>query len=141
MEKNLKKVQNALINHEIAQKQSLYNDLFTESRKNTFRNPLKNDILFFNLNSDNHGLKSWDKFTFVALFHSRQTNSHGRIHLNLFIPSPPPPPPSSSHLHCSVDTCTRYFSRVLTLYWGSGGLNENFWWNSKHCKLMFTKQN
>ena len=26
-----------LINHEIAQKQSLYNDLFTESRKNAFR--------------------------------------------------------------------------------------------------------
>ena len=26
-----------LINHEIAQKQSLYNDLFTDSRKNTFR--------------------------------------------------------------------------------------------------------
>ena len=29
--------QNALRNHEIAQKQSLYNDLFTDSRKNTFR--------------------------------------------------------------------------------------------------------
>ena len=29
--------QHALINHEIAQKQSLYNDLSTESRKNTFR--------------------------------------------------------------------------------------------------------
>ena len=26
-----------LINHEIALKQSLYNDLFTESRKNTLR--------------------------------------------------------------------------------------------------------
>ena len=26
-----------LMNHEIAQKQSLYNDLFTDSRKNTFR--------------------------------------------------------------------------------------------------------
>ena len=32
-----KRKQNALRNHEIAQKQSLYNDLFTESRKNTFR--------------------------------------------------------------------------------------------------------
>ena len=29
--------QNALRNHEIAQKQSLYNDLFTDSRKKTFR--------------------------------------------------------------------------------------------------------
>ena len=27
----------SLINHEIAQKQSMYKDLFTESRKNTFR--------------------------------------------------------------------------------------------------------
>ena len=26
-----------LVNHKIAQTQSLYNDLFTESRKNTFR--------------------------------------------------------------------------------------------------------
>ena len=27
----------------------------------------------------NHGQKSWDKFTSVALFHTRQTNSHARI--------------------------------------------------------------
>ena len=40
-----------LINHEIAQKQSLYNDLFTDSRKKTHLEcgkPLKNDILFLN---------------------------------------------------------------------------------------------
>ena len=39
-----------LINHEIAQKQSLYNDLFTESRKTHLEcgKPLKNAILFFN---------------------------------------------------------------------------------------------
>ena len=53
--------------------------------------PLKNDILFLNLNPDNHGQKSWDKFTSVALFHTPQTNSHARIHLHLF--STPPPPP------------------------------------------------
>ena len=37
VEKNPKRKQMPLINHEIAQKQSLYNDMFTESRKNTFR--------------------------------------------------------------------------------------------------------
>ena len=31
----------------------------------------ENGILFLNLNSDKHGQKSWDKFTFVALFHER----------------------------------------------------------------------
>ena len=45
-------------------------------------------MTFLNLNSDNHGQKSWDKFTFVALFHMRQTNSHAQIHPNLFSPSP-----------------------------------------------------
>ena len=71
-----------LINHEIAQKHSLYNDLLTESRKNTFRlwKIMKNDILFLNWNSDNHGQKSWDKFTFVALLHTRQTNSSTLVH-------------------------------------------------------------
>ena len=42
----------------------------------------------------NHGQKSWDKFTFVAFFHTCQTNSQARIHLRMF--SPPPPP----HLQC-----------------------------------------
>ena len=37
VEKNWKRKQNALKYHKIAQKQSLYNNLFTESRKNTFR--------------------------------------------------------------------------------------------------------
>ena len=50
----------------------------------------------------NHGQKSWDKFTFVALFFT----------LHLFNPSPPP---------TMLDTCTRYFSRISTLYWGEGG--------------------
>ena len=77
--------------------------------------PLKNGILFLNLNSDNHGQKSWDKFTFVALFQTRQTNSHARIHLHLVSPPPPSPPPTM------LDTCTRYFSRVSTLYGGGGG--------------------
>ena len=34
-----------------------------------------------------------------------------QIHLHLFIPSPPP---------TMLDTCTRYFSKVSTLYWGRG---------------------
>ena len=37
VEKNWKRKQNALKYHEIAQKQSLYSDVFTESRKNTFK--------------------------------------------------------------------------------------------------------
>ena len=35
----------------------------------------------------NHGQKSWDKFTFVALFHTRKTNSSTLVH-----PLPLPPP-------------------------------------------------
>ena len=31
--------------------------------------------------------------------------------------APPPPPPPATML----DTCTRYFSKVSTLYWGWGG--------------------
>ena len=37
-------------------------------------------------------------------------------HLHLFSPSPSPPPPPAM-----LDTCTRYFSRVSTLYCGGGG--------------------
>ena len=36
-----------------------------------------------------------------------------QIHLHLFSPSPSLPP-------TMLDTCTRYFSRVSTLYWGLG---------------------
>ena len=36
----------------------------------------------------NHGQKSWDKFALVALFQTRQTNSHARIQLHLLTPSP-----------------------------------------------------
>ena len=41
-----------------------------------------------------------------------------QIHLHLF--SRPPPPPTM------LDTCTRYFSRVSTLYWGVGGGSNAF---------------
>ena len=34
--------------------------------------------------------KSWDKFTFVALFETHQTNSHEQIYLHLFSPCPHP---------------------------------------------------
>ena len=40
-----------------------------------------------------------------------------QIHLHLFNPSPSPPP-------TMLDTCTRYFSRVSTLYWGVGGMQR-----------------
>ena len=76
----------------------------------------------------NHGQKSWDKFSFVALFQTRQTNSHARIHLHLVSPSPPPSPPPTM-----LDTCTRYFSRVSSLYCNSAFLKLRF---EKHRKLM-----
>ena len=63
----------------------------------------------------NGGQKSWDKFTFVAFFHTCQTNSQARIHLHIFSRFPPPPTPSTM-----LDTCTRYFSRGSTLYGGGG---------------------
>ena len=79
----------------------------------------------------NHGQKSWDKFRFVALFQTRQTNSHGRSNSStLGQPLPPSPPPTM------LDTCTRYFSRVSTLYGGGGGgkatqfkTDNNAFWN------------
>ena len=51
-----------LINHEIAQKQSLHNDLLAESRENTFYFLTEIQTIM-------------DKFTLVALFHTHQTNS------------------------------------------------------------------
>ena len=45
-------------------------------------------------------------------FFSRAPKSHAQIHLHLFSPSPTPPPPTM------LNTCTRYFYRVSTLYWG-----------------------
>ena len=40
----------------------------------------------------NPGQKSWNKFTFVVLFHTRQINSHVRIHPHFFSLSFCPPP-------------------------------------------------
>ena len=42
----------------------------------------------------NHGQKSWDKFTFVALFHTRQTNSS-----TLVQPLPPSPSYNVGHAY------------------------------------------
>ena len=50
--------------------------------------------------SHKSGQKSWDKFTFVALFHTRQTSSQARIHLHMFSPSSAPPPPPTHPLQC-----------------------------------------
>lgn len=51
----------------------------------------------------NHGLKSWDKFAFLALLHSRQT----WIQLHL---------PSLSSPHTMLKTTTNNFSWVSTFY-------------------------
>ena len=71
---------------------------------------MKNDILFLNLNSDNHGQKSWNKFTFVAHFHTGQTNSQARIHF-----TPPPPP----HLYIVGHVYTLILQR-FNIVWGLG---------------------
>ena len=68
------------------------------------------------LKTYNHGQKSWDKFTFVALFTCvKQTVTHEFIYT---CSAPSPTPPTMS------DTCTRYFSRVSTLYWEGGGRKQ-----------------
>ena len=84
-----RKINNAnkmpLINHKIAQKQSLYNELFTESRKNTFRMWKTTEMTFYFLTeiqtimdkSLGTNLHLWRFFT-----HAKQ------IHLHLFSPSP-----------------------------------------------------
>ena len=72
----------------------------------------------------NHGQKSWDKFTFVALFHTRQTNSHARIHrLNLFNPSPlqcwtrvHPISPEFQHCRWGRGGGARIFKRITVLF-------------------------
>ena len=54
----------------------------------------------------NHGQRSRDKFTFAALFHTRQTNSS-----TLVQPLPP----------TMLDTCTAYFTRSFNVVLGGGG--------------------
>ena len=77
------------------------------------------------------GRKSWAKYTFVALFHMRQANSHARIHLHLFSPFPNP---------SMLDTCTRYFTEFqhCIFFWGGGGKQTHFETdNSAFLKLRF----
>ena len=62
--------------------------------------------------------KSWDKFALVALFQTRQTNSHARIQLHLLTPPP------TVHV---LGMCTRNFTRLSTFYvvgeWGGAEAN------------------
>ena len=62
----------------------------------------------------NHGQKSWDKFTFGTLSSAPNKQSRG-YSSTLGQPLPPSPRPTM------LDTSTRYFSRVSTLYGGGGG--------------------
>ena len=61
-----------------------------------------------------HGQKSWDKFAFVALFQTRQANSHMRIHLHLVSPSPQPPTYNVGHEYT-------LFLKSFNIVWGGGG--------------------
>ena len=82
-------------------------------------------------------LQSWTKvlgqITFVALFQTRQTSSHARIHLHLVSSSPQPPP-------TMLDTCTRYSPEFFFLHWEGGGGNKATQFktdNSAFLKLRF----
>ena len=55
-----------------------------------------------------------------------------QIHLHLFSPSPSPLP-------TMLDTCTRYFSRVSTFYWGGGGGGGRKQRILKRIRVLFLK--
>ena len=81
----------------------------------------------------NHGQNSWDKFTLWRFFkRAKQSRSNSST---LGQPLPPTAPPPTM-----LDTCTRYFSRVSTLYRGGGGGGKETQFktdNSAFLKLRF----
>ena len=68
-------------------------------------------------------LQSWTKVLgqiYICGAFSHAPNKQSRANSSTLVqPLPPPPPPTM------LDTCTRYFSRVSTLYWGGGGGGSN----------------
>ena len=88
------------------------------------RKPLKNDILFLNWSSDNHGQKSWDKFTFVALFHTRQTNSSILVQ-----PLSLPPSYNVGHVYT-------LFVQTFNIVLGGGGRKQRI---LKRIRVLFLK--
>ena len=74
--------------------------------------------LKLSFSSYNGGQKSWDKFTFVAFFHTCQTNSQARIHLHIFSRSPHPPP------HPALQCWTRAHAISLEVQHCMGGGGE-----------------
>ena len=87
---------------------------------------------YFLTNSDNHGQKSWDKFTFVALFHTRRRVTPELS--TLVQPLPPPPTPPTM-----FDTCTQSFNIVLA--GGGGGEATHFEADNRtFLKLLFKTQ-
>ena len=85
--------------------------------------------------SYNHGQKSWDKFTFVALFHTRQTNSHARI----IYPCSAPPPPISLECWKRVRAISLEFQHCIGCSGGEGGGEATYFAtdNSAFLKLRF----
>ena len=59
----------------------------------------------------NHGQKSWDKYTFVVLFHTRQTNSS-----TLVQPLPLPPSYNVGHVYTLFLQSFNIVGHVYTLF-------------------------
>ena len=72
--------------------------------------------------SYNHGQKSWDKFTFVALFHTRQTNSS-----TLVQPLPLPPSYNVGHVYT-------LFLQSFNIVLGGGGREQRI---LKRIRVLF----
>ena len=68
-----------------------------------------------------------DKFTFVALFHTRNTNWARREFVYICsAPAPPPPFPYN------VGQVYTLFLQRFNIVWGEGG-GSNAFWNGKQC--------
>ena len=75
-----------------------------------------------NKHNYNHGQKSWDKFTFVALFHTRQTNSSTLV-------QPLPLPPSYN-----IGRVFTLFLQSVNIVLGVGGRKQRI---LKRIRVLF----
>ena len=74
------------------------------------------------LNSDNHGQKSWDKFTFVHGAFSHAPNEQPDANSSTYVqPLHPPPPPLYNVGHVYT-----LFLQRFNIVWGGGGKATHF---------------